>query len=163
MSPHPVCPPVPAELREAVEEVLPDLERDGVQVFYLSWESPTPGVEALLPAIEAAPEEPPPARHRAGVTGDSRAMYIYTSGTTGEPGPARAGGLRVGGLEGALSRPDRGGSTWARCLPCPPGQVSMGRLEESWGLTIMAPPGPGVSWLCPHGQPPGVWGVFLQP
>ncbi|TRZ08013.1 hypothetical protein HGM15179_019093 [Zosterops borbonicus] len=73
------------ELREAVEEVLPDLERDGVQVFYLSWESPTPGVEALLPAIEAAPEEPPPARHRAGVTGDSRAMYIYTSGTTGLP------------------------------------------------------------------------------
>ncbi|NXH88898.1 S27A2 synthetase, partial [Edolisoma coerulescens] len=73
------------ELREAVEEVLPDLERDGVRVFYLSSASPTPGVEALLPAIEAAPDEPLPARHRARVTANSKAMYIYTSGTTGLP------------------------------------------------------------------------------
>ncbi|XP_056366126.1 long-chain fatty acid transport protein 5 [Oenanthe melanoleuca] len=73
------------ELREAVEEVLPDLRRDGIRVFYLSAASPTPGVEALLGAIEAAPDEPLPARHRAGVTGDSKAMYIYTSGTTGLP------------------------------------------------------------------------------
>ncbi|KAM7026401.1 long-chain fatty acid transport protein 5 [Acridotheres tristis] len=73
------------ELREAVEEVLPDLQRDGVRVFYLSQVSPTPGVEALLGAIEAAPDEPPPAWHRAGVTADSKAMYIYTSGTTGLP------------------------------------------------------------------------------
>ncbi|NXH44579.1 S27A2 synthetase, partial [Dicaeum eximium] len=73
------------ELREAVEEALPELERDGVRVFYLSAASPTPGVEALLPAIEAAPAEPPPARHRAGVTADSTAMFIYTSGTTGLP------------------------------------------------------------------------------
>ncbi|XP_039571655.1 very long-chain acyl-CoA synthetase-like [Passer montanus] len=71
------------ELREAVEEVLPELRRAGVAVFYMSAASPTPGVEALLPAIEAAPEEPPPAEHRAGVTASSRAMYIYTSGTTG--------------------------------------------------------------------------------
>ncbi|XP_062368519.1 long-chain fatty acid transport protein 5 isoform X2 [Cinclus cinclus] len=71
------------ELREAVEEVLPDLEHDGIRVFYLSSESPTPGVEALLSAIEAAPDEPPPARYRAGVTANSKAMYIYTSGTTG--------------------------------------------------------------------------------
>ncbi|XP_041338868.1 very long-chain acyl-CoA synthetase-like [Pyrgilauda ruficollis] len=73
------------ELHEAVEEVLPDLRHAGVAVFYLSAESPTPGVEALLPAIEAAPEEPPPAAHRAGVTANSKAMYIYTSGTTGLP------------------------------------------------------------------------------
>ncbi|XP_014749420.1 PREDICTED: very long-chain acyl-CoA synthetase-like [Sturnus vulgaris] len=73
------------ELREAVEEVLPDLQRDGVRVFYLSQVSPTPGVEALLGAIEAAPDEPPPAWHRAGVTANSKAMYIYTSGTTGLP------------------------------------------------------------------------------
>ncbi|XP_068034639.1 long-chain fatty acid transport protein 2-like [Anomalospiza imberbis] len=73
------------ELHEAVEEVLPDLQRAGVAVFYLSAASPTPGVEALLPAIEAAPDEPPPAGHRAGVTGNSKAMYIYTSGTTGLP------------------------------------------------------------------------------
>ncbi|XP_032601896.3 long-chain fatty acid transport protein 5 [Taeniopygia guttata] len=73
------------ELREAVEEVLPHLRRDGVEVFYLSAASPTAGVEALLPIIEVAPAEPPPAELRAGVTGDSRALYIYTSGTTGLP------------------------------------------------------------------------------
>ncbi|XP_053825235.1 long-chain fatty acid transport protein 2-like, partial [Vidua macroura] len=83
------------ELREAVEEVLPDLQRDGVAVFYLSAASPTPGVEALLPAIEAAPDEPPPAGHRAGVTGDSKAMYIYTSGTTGLPKAAVITELRL--------------------------------------------------------------------
>ncbi|CAM9110241.1 unnamed protein product [Bubo scandiacus] len=46
---------------------------------------PTPGVEALLPAIEAASDEPLPAHHRAGVTAKSKAVYIYTSGTTGLP------------------------------------------------------------------------------
>ncbi|XP_074786101.1 long-chain fatty acid transport protein 5 isoform X4 [Athene noctua] len=71
------------ELQDAVEEVLPALHRDGTRVFYLSARSPTPGVEALLPAIEAASDEPLPAHHRAGVTAKSKAVYIYTSGTTG--------------------------------------------------------------------------------
>ncbi|XP_068277912.1 long-chain fatty acid transport protein 2-like [Nyctibius grandis] len=74
-----------ADLQAAVEEVLPALQRDGIRVFYLSSTSPTPGVEALLPAIEATSDEPVPAHHRAGVTADSKAMYIYTSGTTGLP------------------------------------------------------------------------------
>ncbi|GAB0202168.1 bile acyl-CoA synthetase [Grus japonensis] len=73
------------ELQAAVEEVLPALEQDGVRVFYLSSTSPTPGVEALLPAIEAASDEPLPAHHRAGITANSKAIYIYTSGTTGLP------------------------------------------------------------------------------
>ncbi|NXK01331.1 S27A2 synthetase, partial [Corythaixoides concolor] len=73
------------DLQAAVEEVLPTLQRDGVRVFYLSSTSPTPGVEALLPAIEEASDEPIPAHYRAGVTADSKAMYIYTSGTTGLP------------------------------------------------------------------------------
>uniref|UniRef100_A0A8C3N5M1 long-chain-fatty-acid--CoA ligase n=1 Tax=Geospiza parvula TaxID=87175 RepID=A0A8C3N5M1_GEOPR len=81
---HPVS-VCPAELREAVEEVLPELRRAGIAVFYLSEASPTAGVEALLPHIEASPEEPPPAGHRAGVTPETKAMYIYTSGTTGLP------------------------------------------------------------------------------
>uniref|UniRef100_A0A8D0EWX3 long-chain-fatty-acid--CoA ligase n=1 Tax=Strix occidentalis caurina TaxID=311401 RepID=A0A8D0EWX3_STROC len=74
-----------ALLRDAVEEALPDLQRDGTRVFYLSAHSPTPGVEALLPAIEAASDEPLPAHHRTGVTAKSKAVYIYTSGTTGLP------------------------------------------------------------------------------
>ncbi|OXB52813.1 hypothetical protein ASZ78_002931, partial [Callipepla squamata] len=72
-------------LRAAVEEVLPDLKREGVRVFYLNSTSPTPGVEALLPAIEAASDEPLPEQHRANTTADSKAIYIYTSGTTGLP------------------------------------------------------------------------------
>lgn len=67
-----------------MEEVLPALRRDGIRVFYLSSTSPTPGIEALLPAIEAASDEPLPAHHRAGITAKSKAIYIYTSGTTGE-------------------------------------------------------------------------------
>ncbi|XP_051632296.1 long-chain fatty acid transport protein 2-like [Manacus candei] len=73
------------EFRVAVEEVLPDLQRSGIHVFYLSPSSPTPGVPALLPDIEAAPADPLPAQHRAGITATSKAMYIYTSGTTGLP------------------------------------------------------------------------------
>uniref|UniRef100_A0A8B9EPE5 long-chain-fatty-acid--CoA ligase n=1 Tax=Anser cygnoides TaxID=8845 RepID=A0A8B9EPE5_ANSCY len=73
------------ELQDALEEVLPDLQRDGVKVFYLSSTSPTPGVEALLPAIETASDEPLPGHYRAGITASSKAIYIYTSGTTGLP------------------------------------------------------------------------------
>ncbi|XP_028940150.1 very long-chain acyl-CoA synthetase-like, partial [Antrostomus carolinensis] len=72
-------------LHAAVEEVLPALQHDGIRVFYLSSTSPTPGVEALLPAIKETSDEPLPTHHRAGVTGDSKAIYIYTSGTTGLP------------------------------------------------------------------------------
>lgn len=64
--------------------MLPDLQRDGIKVFYLSSTSPTPGVEALLPAIETASDEPLPGHYRAGITASSKAIYIYTSGTTGE-------------------------------------------------------------------------------
>ncbi|PKU29994.1 very long-chain acyl- synthetase- hypothetical protein [Limosa lapponica baueri] len=73
------------DLQAAVEEVLPDLQRNGTCVFYLSSTSPTPGVEALLPAMEEVSDEPLPAHHRAGVTANSKALYIYTSGTTGLP------------------------------------------------------------------------------
>ncbi|XP_049648790.1 long-chain fatty acid transport protein 5 [Accipiter gentilis] len=73
------------DLQAAVEEVLPALRRDGIRVFYLSSTSPTPGIEALLPAIEAASDEPLPAHHRTGITANSKAIYIYTSGTTGLP------------------------------------------------------------------------------
>ncbi|XP_021238311.1 bile acyl-CoA synthetase [Numida meleagris] len=73
-----------SELQAAVEEVLPDLKREGVRVFYLNSTSPTPGVEALLPAIEAASDEPMPDHYRNTTTA-SKAIYIYTSGTTGLP------------------------------------------------------------------------------
>ncbi|KGL73489.1 Very long-chain acyl-CoA synthetase, partial [Tinamus guttatus] len=74
-----------ADLQAAVEEVLPALQQDGVRVFYLSAASPTPGVEALGPSMEEASDEPLPARHRADITPNSKAIYIFTSGTTGLP------------------------------------------------------------------------------
>ncbi|KAM8794782.1 long-chain fatty acid transport protein 5 [Eudromia elegans] len=73
------------ELHAAVEEVLPALQQDGIRVFYVSAESPTPGVEALGRSMEEASDEPLPAHHRADVTPDSKAVYIFTSGTTGLP------------------------------------------------------------------------------
>ncbi|POI21884.1 hypothetical protein CIB84_014369, partial [Bambusicola thoracicus] len=72
-------------LQAAVEEVLPDLKQEGVRVFYLNSTSPTPGVEALLPAIEAASDEPMPNHHHTNTTTASKSIYIYTSGTTGLP------------------------------------------------------------------------------
>ncbi|XP_046760790.1 bile acyl-CoA synthetase isoform X2 [Gallus gallus] len=83
-----------SELQAAVEEVLPDLKQEGVRVFYLNSTSPTPGVEALLPAIEAASDEPMPQYH-TNTTTASKAIYIYTSGTTGLPKAAVVTEMKV--------------------------------------------------------------------
>ncbi|XP_044135708.1 very long-chain acyl-CoA synthetase-like isoform X1 [Bufo gargarizans] len=73
------------ELKAAVEEVLPELIKDGVLVFYLSGESPTEGVQSLLDKIEAASEDPIPESYRVGIKENTPTLYIYTSGTTGLP------------------------------------------------------------------------------
>ncbi|CAH2273485.1 very long-chain acyl- synthetase [Pelobates cultripes] len=73
------------ELQNALEEVLPALEEDGVQVFYLSRESPTIGVDSLLDKMDFASEKSVPRSYRSKVNGHSLALYIYTSGTTGLP------------------------------------------------------------------------------
>uniref|UniRef100_A0A8D0GMM6 long-chain-fatty-acid--CoA ligase n=1 Tax=Sphenodon punctatus TaxID=8508 RepID=A0A8D0GMM6_SPHPU len=72
------------DLRAATEDVLPSLQKEGIQVFYISDESPTEGVEPLLRTIKSCSEEPVPRSFRANVTYKSTALYIYTSGTTGE-------------------------------------------------------------------------------
>ncbi|XP_076986628.1 long-chain fatty acid transport protein 5 [Tamandua tetradactyla] len=76
------------ELRESLEEVLPELQAKNIRCFYLSRSSPTPGVGALEAALDAAPADPVPADLRAGIVPRSPALYIYTSGTTGLPKPA---------------------------------------------------------------------------
>nr|KAF6272752.1 solute carrier family 27 member 5 [Pipistrellus kuhlii] len=76
------------DLRESLEEVLPQLQAERVRCFYLGRSSPTPGVSALEPALDAAPSDPVPASLRAGLTPRSPALFIYTSGTTGLPKPA---------------------------------------------------------------------------
>ncbi|XP_054566191.1 long-chain fatty acid transport protein 5 isoform X3 [Eptesicus fuscus] len=79
---------VDPDLRENLEEVLPQLQAERVRCFYLGRTSPTPGVGALEPALDAAPPDPVPADLRAGLTRKSPALFIYTSGTTGLPKPA---------------------------------------------------------------------------
>ncbi|XP_044300556.1 very long-chain acyl-CoA synthetase-like isoform X2 [Varanus komodoensis] len=71
------------ELKGAIEDVLPALQKEGVRVFYLSNESPTEGVAALLRQIESSSAEPVPLSFRANVTPSFASMYIFTSGTTG--------------------------------------------------------------------------------
>lgn len=120
--------------------MLPDLQRDGIKVFYLSSTSPTPGVEALLPAIEAASDKPLPSHHRAGITANSKAIYIYTSGTTGEAsGVSSLDERHLGGL-GCYGRGAGGVGkmVW----------VTLGRVVGSCGvfspiLSVLSPPGLG--------------------
>ncbi|KAM4747061.1 long-chain fatty acid transport protein 2-like [Rhinophrynus dorsalis] len=73
------------ELKNALEEVLSALTKEDVQVFYLSRESPTKGVDSLLDKVDVASDQHVPRCHRSDVTSRSPALYIYTSGTTGLP------------------------------------------------------------------------------
>ncbi|XP_015665651.1 very long-chain acyl-CoA synthetase [Protobothrops mucrosquamatus] len=73
------------DLKNSIEDVLPVLKDEGVQVFYLSDNSPSDGVEALLGQVKLTSEEPVPASYRAHITAKSTSVYIFTSGTTGLP------------------------------------------------------------------------------
>ncbi|XP_028637706.1 bile acyl-CoA synthetase isoform X1 [Grammomys surdaster] len=79
---------VDPDLQENLEEVLPKLLAENIRCFYLGHSSPTPGIEALGAALDAAPSDPVPASLRANIKWKSPAMFIYTSGTTGLPKPA---------------------------------------------------------------------------
>lgn len=76
--------PIPADLQQNLEEILPKLQAENVRCFYLSLSSRTPGVGALGATVDAASPDPVPADLRAGITPRSPALFIYTSGTTGE-------------------------------------------------------------------------------
>nr|XP_034990066.1 very long-chain acyl-CoA synthetase-like isoform X3 [Zootoca vivipara] len=71
------------DFKDAIEDVLPILKKEGFRVFFLSEESPTEAVEALLGQIQSSSAEPVPISFRANVTGESTSLYIFTSGTTG--------------------------------------------------------------------------------
>ncbi|KAM3837932.1 long-chain fatty acid transport protein 2-like [Diretmus argenteus] len=74
-----------AELRGAVEEVLPSLLQQGVRVFILSEECDTEGMHSLSDKIRQSSDQPLSPQLRANTTAKSAALYIYTSGTTGLP------------------------------------------------------------------------------
>ena len=75
---------IPVDLQENLEEILPKLLAENIRCFYLGHSSPTPGVEALGAALDAAPSDPVPANLPAKIKWTSPAIFIYTSGTTGE-------------------------------------------------------------------------------
>lgn len=74
-----------ADLKGAVEEVLPTLKEQGVRVFILSDKSDVEDITSLTDKIEQASDEPLSPHLRADINLKSRALYIYTSGTTGLP------------------------------------------------------------------------------
>lgn len=83
----PLCPlnvsTVFAELQDAVAEVMPTLQEQGIAVYLLSDACPIQGVHALAGQISQASDEPLCRDLRANVHVRSTALYIYTSGTTG--------------------------------------------------------------------------------
>ncbi|CAH7399458.1 long-chain fatty acid transport protein 5 [Phodopus roborovskii] len=79
---------VDPDLQENLEEILPKLLAENICCFYLGHSSPTPGVQSLGAALDAAPCDPVPANLRAKIHWRSPALFIYTSGTTGLPKPA---------------------------------------------------------------------------
>ncbi|XP_067441175.1 long-chain fatty acid transport protein 2-like [Thunnus thynnus] len=74
-----------ADLRGAVEEVLPTLKQQGVRVFILNEDCDLEGVESLSDKIQQASDQPLSPHLRASINIKSPALYIYTSGTTGLP------------------------------------------------------------------------------
>ncbi|KAJ7313785.1 hypothetical protein JRQ81_005477 [Phrynocephalus forsythii] len=73
------------DFQAAIEDILPTLKTEGIKVFYLSEDSPTKGVEALLGHIKCSSDEPVPVSCRSNLTPKSPCLYIFTSGTTGLP------------------------------------------------------------------------------
>uniref|UniRef100_A0A667WSG5 long-chain-fatty-acid--CoA ligase n=1 Tax=Myripristis murdjan TaxID=586833 RepID=A0A667WSG5_9TELE len=74
-----------AELKGAVEEVLPSLREQGVSIFLMAKECDTPGIDSLTDQVEKASDSPLPHSLRSHITFKTPAVYIYTSGTTGLP------------------------------------------------------------------------------
>uniref|UniRef100_A0A673IDS8 long-chain-fatty-acid--CoA ligase n=1 Tax=Sinocyclocheilus rhinocerous TaxID=307959 RepID=A0A673IDS8_9TELE len=74
-----------AELRDAVEEILPTLKEKGITVYLLSDERTTDGIQCIGQAIAKASDTPLSPSLRSNIHIRTTALYIYTSGTTGLP------------------------------------------------------------------------------
>ncbi|KAE8617916.1 hypothetical protein XENTR_v10009224 [Xenopus tropicalis] len=83
------------ELKDAIQEVMPELRKDHVRVFFLTDAVISEGTESFLDKVKAASDEPVPKSLRSYVSGKSLAMYIYTSGTTGLPKAALVNHYRL--------------------------------------------------------------------
>uniref|UniRef100_A0A8D3AT82 long-chain-fatty-acid--CoA ligase n=2 Tax=Scophthalmus maximus TaxID=52904 RepID=A0A8D3AT82_SCOMX len=74
-----------AELKDAVEDVLPSLIQQGVTVLLMTKHCDAPGIESFSDKVDEASDARLPRSLRSHVTFKSPAVYIYTSGTTGLP------------------------------------------------------------------------------
>ncbi|XP_041838380.1 very long-chain acyl-CoA synthetase-like [Melanotaenia boesemani] len=74
-----------ADLKGAVEEVLPTLKEQGIRVFILSERCDVGGIDSISDKIQQASDQPLSPQLRANINLKSPALYIYTSGTTGLP------------------------------------------------------------------------------
>lgn len=72
-----------AELKEAVEDVLPALIEQKVTVLLMAEHCDTPGIDSFSKEVDEASDLPLPRSLRSHITFKSPAVYIYTSGTTG--------------------------------------------------------------------------------
>ncbi|XP_072574032.1 long-chain fatty acid transport protein 2-like isoform X1 [Paramormyrops kingsleyae] len=84
-----------ADLKSAVEEVLPGLKESNASVFILGEECDTQGIETLSDKISQASDEAISPTCRSNITLESPSVYIYTSGTTGLPKAAMLSHERV--------------------------------------------------------------------
>uniref|UniRef100_A0A8C9TR33 long-chain-fatty-acid--CoA ligase n=2 Tax=Scleropages formosus TaxID=113540 RepID=A0A8C9TR33_SCLFO len=76
---------VGADLLDTLEDILPSLKQDNINVWAVKMECSLPGVETLLDKLQQAPEDPIPAEQRAVTSLKTPTLYIFTSGTTGLP------------------------------------------------------------------------------
>ncbi|KAG7476501.1 hypothetical protein MATL_G00083560 [Megalops atlanticus] len=76
---------VGADLLGTLEDILPSLQEDSIQVWAMKKESSHPGVHTLLDKLEQSSELPIPSDRRATTSLKTPTLYIFTSGTTGLP------------------------------------------------------------------------------
>ncbi|XP_029371180.1 long-chain fatty acid transport protein 6 isoform X1 [Echeneis naucrates] len=81
------------ELLKVVEEVLPDLMKDNVDVWVVDHTSPSEKVKSLLDKVEHMLGETLSERPKADIM--SNFLFIFTSGTTGLSKAARVGHLKA--------------------------------------------------------------------
>ncbi|XP_062870690.1 long-chain fatty acid transport protein 6 [Trichomycterus rosablanca] len=75
---------VGADLLDTLEDILPNLQEDGISVWAMKEVSHL-GVHCLVDKLEEASCDPLPAELRSATSLKSATLYIFTSGTTGLP------------------------------------------------------------------------------
>lgn len=71
------------DLLDTLEDILPNLQEDGISVWAMK-EVSHPGVHCLVDKLDEASSDPLPAELRSATSLKSATLYIFTSGTTGE-------------------------------------------------------------------------------